>query len=66
MKIYLCKPRQQTIKKPLFSRGFRSCPDGAGLLYGGGGGNRTRVRRTYNLNYYTVSQLLDLTDFLRT
>lgn len=41
-------------------------PDCAGLLNGGGGGNRTRVRRTYNLNYYTVSQLLDLTGKLRT
>ena len=34
--------------------------------YGGGGGNRTRVRRTYKLNYYTVSQLLDLAGVLRT
>ena len=40
------------------------CPDGAGLLIGGGEGNRTPVRRTYDLNYYTVSQLLDLAGVL--
>ena len=40
-------------------------PDFAGLLIGGGGGNRTHVRRTYKLNYYTVSQLLNLTGVLR-
>jgi hypothetical protein len=35
-----------------------------GTKIGGGGGNRTRVRRTYDLNYYTVSQLLNLTGLL--
>ncbi len=49
-----------------FSRAFslvRTLPD---YLNGGGGGSRTHVRKSYNLNYYTVSQLLDLTGYLRT
>jgi len=29
------------------SRGYRPIPDFTGLAFGGGGGNRTRVRRRY-------------------
>jgi len=37
---------QHKRKSPWFLKGFWICPDGAGLLFGGGGGNRTRVRKT--------------------
>ena len=53
-------------KAPDLSRAFgliRTMPD---YLIGGGAGSRTRVRRTYHLNYYTVSPLLNLTGNIRT
>ena len=65
--------RCETGASPLETRGKRkpATPEndpretGLSFVNGGGGGSRTRVRRTYNLNYYTVSQLLNLTGSIR-
>ena len=44
-------------KRPRFLRAFRSITDGAVLINGGGGGNRTRVQEIYKNNVYELAYL---------
>lgn len=58
--------RCETGANPLETRGKRKpvTPEndpretGLSFLNGGGGGSRTRVRKTYVMSYYTVSPLI--------